>query len=656
MKSRWLDTGAGRCSRRVLGTALAIAWCTAPRAVHAQDDILEAEEAAGEGLEEGGESGLEPEGAGEDLDAATEPQSEAPAIFDDSMLEAGVEGGALEGGAESAASDGEVFVDDDIEEITVTGSRIKRTIFSAAAPVEVMNREQIEKTGSQNMEDLLQHMTISTGSGYRGGGGGPGTAQVNLRGLGAGATLVLINGRRVVPSAAGITVAFTDISTIPLSVVERVEVLKGGASAIYGSDAIAGVVNIITRKDWQGVRVQADGRATTNEFDQRAGTVSVAMGASAGDVRVTGGISYYRSTQLLANKRDFTLEEGPDGGQGGNRSLGGQPGTYIAGGLIADPNCDSVPGSRVEMTDVGDLCSFSFNDFRALTPNTERTALYLHGEYDLSDHTRMFMEANVSKTRTDAISSPSFSFTIRPVIPADHVDNPFGVDATFIGRPLGAASGGAITETDDDTLRTAFGFRGDLEDIAANTFFETWSWELFTTFGVSRYSRFLPDTVFPDFVEAVNSCTDASDLSECFNPFAAGTPNPTSVTRGFTGALMTTVDQHLQTYNAGMSGTLLELPGGDLGIAFGGALRQEQRTSQLDHDTNEFDLSFYFGDDDAEAERDVIAGYMELVLPFYEGIEMQAAARVEDYSDAGSAVNPGVGLVLMPGTIAGSDS
>ena len=602
-------------------------------------------------------------GGGLDLQAGVEAGAEG--------VEAGAEGevtygdeGVVEG--EDAFGDdaggGDELVDDDVEEITVTGSRVKRTIFSAAAPVEVMDREEIEKTGAQNVEDLIQHMTVASGSGYRGGGGGPGTAQINLRGLGAGATLVLLNGRRIVSSAAGITVPFVDISTIPLAVVERVEILKGGASAIYGSDAIAGVVNIITRKDWAGVMMQVDGRGTTASFDQREATASIALGASAGDLRMVGGLSYFRSNQLLAPKRDFTLDEGPAGGQGGNRSLAGQPGTFIAGGLMPDPECAAAaPGSRLDDSPLGQFCTFSFNDFRALTDNAERVAIYMHGEYDLTNHTKLFIEANVSKSRTDAMSSPSFPFTTRPTVPEDHIDNPFGMPAPFIGRPLGASAGGVINSSDDDTLRTALGLQGDFEGAAPNTIFESWEWELFTSFGVSRYQRFLPDTIFSDFLESINACSDSSDLSNCYNPFfssetGTGTPNSESVLRGFTGALMTTVDQHLQTYNAGLSGGLFELPGGDLGFAVGAEYREEQRSSQIDHDTNEFDLSFYFGDDDAIATREVLAGYLELVWPIATGFELQTAARMENYSDAGSTFNPSAGLVLLPGEMAGAES
>ncbi|MDH5674385.1 MAG: TonB-dependent receptor [Myxococcales bacterium] len=586
------------------------------------------------------EPDIAPQGPSEAGDASTEFEADGAAGV---SLEAET--------SEGAASDAE------IEEIVVTGSRLKRSSFAASAPVQIIDRTQLEFSGAQNLEDLLQNLTAAVGSGYRGGGGGAGTVQVNLRGLGSGATLVLINGRRAVQSGAGVTEPFVDISTIPLTAVERIEILKGGASAIYGSDAIAGVVNIITRTDWHGARAQVDGR-TTDNLDQREGTASVAFGANTDSVRVTGALNYYRRNQLLANKRGFTNEEGPPGGLGGDWSTRGQPGTFLAPGLMPDPAClddETRPeGSEVRSLEpYGDLCYFQFRNFRGLTDNLERTAGYMHGEVDVTLHTQLFAEFNAAKTRTDSIGSPSYSFNVRPTVPADHVDNPWGVPAAFAGRPLGAEAGGAISETDDDTLRTAFGLRGDLEGAGANTLLEDWKWELYATFGVSRYHRFLPDTVLPDFEAALDSCSDRSDLSGCYNPFysavlGTGTPRSQSVIESFQGGLMGITDQHLQTYNAGLSGSVLELPGGDLGFAVGGEYRHELRTSQLDHNTNNFELLFFHGDEDGYAERDVLGGYLEMLWPMLDGLEVQTAGRLEHYDDAGSTGNPTIGLVLTP--------
>lgn len=541
--------------------------------------------------------------------------------------------------------------DDDVEEIVVTGSRIKRSVFSTAGPVAVMTRKQIDQSGASNMADLIQNLTVAASSGFLGNpGAGAGTARINLRGLGSGATLVLINGRRTVSSAAGVTLAFVDIATMPLAVVERIEILTSGASAIYGTNALAGVINIITRNNWEGLRVQLDGKATTKDFDYREATASAAFGATGERGRVLAGLQYFRASQLLATNRPFTYDQGPMGGQGGNRTPIGHPGTFVAGGgLVPDPNCEAGPTSIND----GTFCNFSFNEFIGLTPDVERTSVYAHGSYDISDYTEAYLEANISKTRSENVSSSSFRLLPTPLIPAGHIDNSFGEDVRYVGRAVGFAGGSRTASSDDDTLRTAVGLKGDFEGIAPNTVFEDWGWELMATFGVSQYARYLPDDLAERFQQAVDSCSDPSDLDECFNPFytsvlGTGTPNPRSVVDRVTRttAQISTVIQHLQTYGLNLDGSLFELPGGDLGFALGGELRKSQRSSQLDYNANQFDWSFYLGNDDLYNERDVIAGYLELLWPILQGTELQTAVRVENYSEGWTEAVPGGGLTM----------
>ncbi len=563
------------------------------------------------------------------------------------------------------------------EEIVVTGSRVRRTSFSASAPVAVIDRRDIEYSGATNMADLIQYLTLSSGSGYQGGfGATPGAARLNLRGLGSGATLVLLNGRRMVYSASGIGTLYADVSTIPLAAVERIEILKGGASAIYGSDAVAGVVNIITRKDWDGARIEANGQVT-EEFDQKEGTGSIAIGARGERSRVSAAVSYYRSTELTAGKRDFT--KGPPSDWSGYRanadlknalqsqnvSILGQPGAFGAPLPGADLGCDMAAGSTTFNTTVmgtipATFCGFSFAPYSTLAPSIERVNTYSYGEYDLTDHTRAFAELNVSRMRGDNIFSPSFPILAFPTVPAGHVDNPTGTDQIFYGRALGAASGGARSTFADDTLRGVFGLKGDLEDVAVETAFEDWEWEIYVSLGVSLYNQQVPDTLSGRFTSALNACADPAELDGCFNPYynaqTSGTPNSNAVLDGFTGRLNNIQDSWLRTYDAGMTGTIAELPGGDLGLAFGGEVRQEERVTEIDHDSNVFGYNFLFGNSDNEASRDVLAAYLELVWPFYDGVELQTAGRIERYSDVGATGNPTAGLLLTPSEIVGSEN
>lgn len=569
------------------------------------------------------------------------------------------------------------------KEIVVTGSRVKRTVFQTSAPVEIIDRKQLEYSGATNLADVIQNLTVSQGTGFQGNANASGTVSIDLRGLGSGMTLVLLNGRRLVTSAGGIAFNFTDIGTIPLAAVERIEILKGGASAIYGTDAVGGVVNIITRKDWNGARVQLEGQAS-EEFDYKDGTGSVAFGAASERSRVSLAVAYNRRYQLKLNDRDFTA--GPPSDWKGYRdnselkdalhtqniSVLGNPssfGVMLPGSPLAIPAADPACGAKGTGTTPdtmavpgATLCAWDYRDFSPLVTNLERVSTYGWGEYDLTRHTSVFTELNVSRMRDDGITSPSYSLPSFPAVRGDHVDNPNpGSDLAFYGRPLGSEAGGAVTQAGDDTLRSVVGLKGDLRAAAEDTVLEDWEWELFASYGVSRYYNLFPDNIVSRFEDAVSSCADPADLGNCFNPWysavdGSGTPNADSVVDGFTGTLTNISDQWLQTYNAGINGSLAELPGGDLGFAIGGEIRHEARASELDHDSNQFDLGFFLGNSDATADRDVGAGYAELVLPFYDGVEVQLAGRLEHYSDIGAVGNPTAGLLLTPAEIAGSET
>ncbi|HMI90574.1 MAG TPA: TonB-dependent receptor, partial [Polyangiales bacterium] len=598
-------------------------------------------------------------------DPSAEPSEPAPAPEAEAGAAAGVEGEA--GGEVGGEIGGDVSAPvveeappvappsaSQDEEIVVTGSRIKRsTAFSSSAPVDVIDRKQLEYSGATNLADVVQHLSATGANGFRGQGAGAGAVGVNLRGLGFQATLVLVNGRRMSPSGAGVTFAFSDLGVIPLSAVERIEVLKGGGSAIYGSDAVAGVVNIITRKNFDGVRLEADGQ-TTEEFDQREGTVSAAFGANSERGRVMTSVSYFRSNELTADERDFS--------KGKYVSTQGNPASFVLGtGTVVDPACTTVRGSFVVPGASGPLCGWDYRQYTSFLGGAERAAAFASAEYDVTNHTTLFAELNVSRLRGYAVTSPSFGFPPPfPTIPADHVDNPFGSQVSFIGRPIG--TGHVNNTADDDTLRVVAGIKGDLEGAAADTLLESWEWELYTMMGVSRYRGLVHDNLRDSFQLALNSCSDPADLSRCFNPFyssldGTGTPNSDKVIESFASAQETLTEHALQTYNAGISGSLFELPGGELGLALGGEVRNEFRWTEVDHDGNLNRYGFLLGNSDARADRKVYSGYLELRWPFYDGIEVQTAGRVEHYTSIGkSALSPSAGITITPGEIAGRDN
>jgi iron complex outermembrane receptor protein len=563
-------------------------------------------------------------------------------------------------------------------EMIVTGSRIKRSSeLARSAPVQIIDRKQLERTGATNAADVVSQLTAAQGSGYQGAGsplnqgsGAVGTVLVNLRGLGSGATLVLLNGRRLVPTGGGGgTETFSDLSVIPLAAIERVEVLKGGGSAIYGADAVAGVVNVITRSSFDGVRVEVDGQTTTR-MDQRDLTLSGSWGAKSEHGRLMIATSYFRRSPMNSDKRE--------NGRVANVDQSGNPATFIIPGFdpatpmrtrFIDPACSMVPGSEVrhpiangmELPD--EICTFNYSTFQSVLPKLERANLFASAAYDISNHTTFFSEFLFNRTRSDNLTTPAYS--IPPpflVVPANHIDNPFGRDASVLGRPLGAAYGAQHNPYGDDTYRVVVGLRGDFADVAKESFAESWEWELTASWGTSRYVSLVPDTLKANLQAAVNSCSDPSNLSNCFNPFyssvdGTGTPNSKAVIDRFFGMLEGITDHSLATYNGTLSGSLFPLPGGDAGFAVGGEIRHESRMSQLDNDANQQRYSFIVGNTDAFAKRDIFSGFLELRWPLYHGVELQTAGRIEHYTDIGETTpSPFAGLTLVPAEIFGREN
>jgi outer membrane receptor protein involved in Fe transport len=295
-------------------------------------------------------------------------------------------------------------------DIIVTGSRI-RTSFGATVPVDVVSRKQLQQSGINNLADVVQFLAVTQGTGIQGtntqGPSGSTASGINLRGLGPGATLLLLNGRRLNPTGAAVGGAhFGDLSTIPMAAVERIEILKAGASAIYGADAVGGVVNVITRRNYDGVLVQGDFKTTTHEFDSQEYTGSASFGAVSDHSRVMAAMSYFRRTELYVGDRSFP----PDKLQS---TFGGYPGYFYLQEdkrTQADPLCGhTAPDSESTLVMTGpdaSICRTGYRDSIAMLPNSERVNAFSSAEYDVNDHLTLFAELLVSRYRGDTAQIP----------------------------------------------------------------------------------------------------------------------------------------------------------------------------------------------------------------------------------------------------------
>ena len=286
----------------------------------------------------------------------------------------------------------------ELEEITVTGSRIKKKDFTSNAPVATIGFEQIELTGTVNTESLLNTLPQTVpGLDRTSNNPGNGTATVDLRGLGSNRTLVLIDGKRVVPTSSNGTV---DINTIPNALIQNIEVLTGGASAVYGSDAIAGVVNFILKDDFEGVNINA-GYEQTFEGDAAIYSTDITLGANVADGRgnVTFNFSFTDRDDLFQGDRDFANVALFDDGSGGlepGGSSGVPQAAFFNGGFATEfPTSNGIifeqDGSIREFVTSGQV-----NDFYNYAPvnylqlpqiRYQGTAL---GHFDVSDKATVY--------------------------------------------------------------------------------------------------------------------------------------------------------------------------------------------------------------------------------------------------------------------------
>jgi iron complex outermembrane receptor protein len=541
-------------------------------------------------------------------------------------------------------------------DMVVTGSRIRRSNFAQPAAVQIMDRKQITESGATNMTDLARNMTINAGSNLNTdvSTGTAGAAQFNLRGLGVSSTLVLLNGRRLPLLATTLEdgSSFVDINTVPLGIIERMEVLKGGASAIYGSDAVAGVVNILTRKRLDGFEAHA-GYQTTDKFDHDEWDISLLGGAQGERTRVLGAVGYFKRTPLMAGDREFTNN---------NRNIStlGWPSAYtqlgadgMPVGTFRDPGCGSVEKSMP--IDGGPLpfCGFNFNDYFMLMIHEERVNVYSSLEHDIGDHTMAFFEATYARSRAERTQSPSYPLLQPLFVPADHPYNPTGNRLRWYGRVAGGGSPPYITTYDSDTLHTVAGIGGDF-GFASDGLAE-WEWELAGTWSGNRYQAHTQDVLTDNLQDALNSCGPDADPADCWNPFSFGPRNSQAVTDRITGELRGRTDSTLTTAGLDFTGPLFEMPGGeysggDVSIAFGGQLRFETAASDPDQQANQEEYVFLIGGPDWQAERNIAAAYAEVLIPPVRGLELQAAGRFEAYDDAGSSADPMLGISWTPAT------
>lgn len=548
------------------------------------------------------------------------------------------------------------------DEIIVTGSLIRQS--STPSPTDVVSNQTIETRGIVNTSELVRAVSANAGSESQVDSLNQvltaGTAQFNLRDLGLGSTLVLLNGRRQTLSAvaAGDGSTFVDInSLVPLIAIQRIETVKDGGAATYGSDAVAGVVNFITRKSVDGVEVNA-----RTYFMDGARQYSIegitGMHVAGGDLVLAG--SYYASTRLASYERSFSRAITFGRPSWHSVSSYGQPGSYFVPSqnkYVPDPNCTNAafPDSyRNSPTD--SFCRFDFSDFYDLMPKEQRAQVYASYNADIGDSTKLTLEGAYAYTNSETTSSPSFPIlSISPVVPASNPYNPFGENVIFRGRVKGAEYGPTITINRYNTFRLAGALEGKVSD--------SWHWSTAATYSQQTALYDKPDTIASRLTAALNgfggpgcdAATGTAGVGGCqyLNTFGTAVLDPTKANSAqlmdwLFGTTNMRGKSSLLTLEGVLSGDLLQYSGGTVEGAFGVQYRGSTFRHNWSDLVNAGELITLGQAPDFSGRQDVYSAFGELRIPFGDKIEAQVSGRFEKYKSSFSNFSPKFALLARP--------
>lgn len=568
---------------------------------------------------------------------------------------------------------------DDITEIVVTGSRIARPEVEASTPVQIINSDAITGQGAPNIADILQELpsvgtpgVARTNSNFATSGNGVST--INLRNMDDKRTLVLINGRRVVSGIGGSSTV--DINNIPTDLIDNVQVVTGGASAAYGSEAIAGVVNFMLKEDFEGISLRAQ-MGETSERDRRQTLWSLTFGQNITDRgNVAFNIQYDKDYGLRSKERAISANDNParsgfvPQGRFTPNSLNEGEDDYYGSVWTYDAN------NQLKQGFVTAVDGFNRNAERYIAVPLERKLYTLLAHYDITNRTQIFFEGGYSdmdsRSRLEplATSNSDARLSDGTVLQGLSLDNPF-IPAAIRADMLAANAEtlGVIKRMNGvfdrsnvvtrDFRRFVVGFKGEV--------FEDWNWDLFynqsqtkdytasETALRDRYYYALDAVTGPD---GTPMCRDAAARANgCvpFNPFGFNSVSPES------GAYISNNGQ-LDTYRArieqkqvaaNITGPAFALPAGNLMVAAGLERRWEESAEMFSADTQAGNT---MGNalSNTRGEYTVNEAYIEAIVPLLKdlpavrSLEIEGSARAGDYSTVGNVFSWKTGLNWAP--------
>jgi outer membrane receptor protein involved in Fe transport len=559
-----------------------------------------------------------------------------------------------------------------LDQILVTGSNIRGIDLQEAQPITVIDAEDIRQFGAITVGDLVTQIAAARGgtgsfstanSGALQADAPAGSAAVSLRGLGTASTLTLVNGRRIAASSfASGSENFVDINAIPLAAIERVEVLTTGASAIYGADAVAGVVNFILRDDFDGLRLSAsygDSEADTDESRANFNLVSGYVGERSRGMLV---FDAFQRNALYDRDRAISAVEPRPSQQGiypSINDLAEMELDLVEAGCPDDQRFDGRPG--FPNSRFGAYCTLNRNAFTPTDPETDRYGLYATWQLQLSDATEYFTELALQQNRSRAASAPApwseeeIDFN-HPGMPAELRARLLaaGADPDFTVFGWGRFPDAREIEVETRNLRWLNGLRGSAGD---------WDWETTASYsrsrstqeavaGIYNVERFRAGLLGELCANGDTNCAPGSG-GLYYNPFGGQLNNSAQVLDLLRERVPREGESELISVDARLSRLWGQLAGGDIGWAMGVEARREDIAdapsplATLDPATGEVPV-YGFGSTAVQADRRQQALYAEAFLPFHANFDLRLAARYDHYSDFGGDFNPALGLRWQP--------
>lgn len=587
---------------------------------------------------------------------------------------------------------------ENLEKISVTGSRIRSANLNSTSPLQSFDAGDIDASGIANIQELLldnptfgspaisrTNSNFSTAS--------AGIATVDLRNLGTARTLVLMNGRRFVSGQPGEMAV--DLNTIPAQFIDRIEILTGGASSVYGSDAVAGVVNLILKDNFEGVEFEGQ-YGQSAEGDDEETQFSVTAGVTSGDGKgnLMMHLGYTDQGAVFSRDRErssvdqiasiFFTDEASDIFEPTRPFFSSFPpqGRFDAGGVrfTFDANNNLQEGFSTNGNGTIGPDGFNRNNYRTIAIPTERYLFATKGTYDLSDNHTVFFEGNYAASQTVTELEP-FPFASDDIYADGAVPLEFNINGTILANPFVPdeilanavdANGDGLRDldffakrlldvanrgntADRDTYRFTLGLEGEI--------FNDWFYDLYYVYGQTKESQVSSGQVnVQNFRFALEAVTDTLDLDGdgvtneaiCVDETARSfgcvpiniygfnsiTPEAAAYVNA-PGLLSSFISQEIVGGN--ISGEVFELPAGPIGIAAGFEYREETSRDEFDA-LQQAGLNAGNAIPATKGEFDVTEFYLETQIPIIDGMNAKAAYRASDYSTVGSTSSWNVGF------------